>query len=395
MASHTQRSPQRPAKITWMPGVVFVLMLGLTTGCHQGHPTFTEQQKVQIQDLVNSEIAKGSFPGAVVLIGQNQTILFEEAYGNQIIEPNTLPMNVETVFDLASLTKPLATAASVMVLMDQAKIDPNDTVATYLPDFASEGKDTVQIRHLLTHTSGLPAYTGAKALEDAHGSPCPDALIKTLCQYKPMNEPGETFRYSCLGYILLSRIVAEISGQTLDEFSRIQLFEPMGMQHTSFNPPNAWHDHVAATEIVNEQVLCGTVHDPLAQLMGGVSGNAGLFSTASDIARLCQMLLDEGKFHKKTILSQNAVTLMTTPQLLGRGFGFDIDSSYAWIKGDHASDATFCHSGYTGTSVVCDPKTGRFVIILTNRAHPHDKGTVKAVRKGIADLVFEPPCLLP
>jgi len=369
-------------------GMIFVLMLGFTAGCHSQSPTLTKLQKGQIQDLVQTEIENGSFPGAVVLIGQDQTVLFKEAFGDQAIEPNRQPMHMDTVFDLASMTKPLATAASVMVLMDQAKIDPNDTVATYLPDFASEGKDTVQIRHLLTHTSGLPAYTGAEALEEAHGSPCPDAVIKTICQYKPLNDPGEIFRYSCLGYILLSRIVTEISGQSLDEFSQAHLFEPMGMQHTTFNPPDAWHDHVAATKIVNDQVLCGTVHDPLAQLMGGVSGNAGLFSTASDIARLCQMLLDGGKFHHKTVLSQNAVTLMTTPQLLGRGYGFDIDSSYAWIKGDHATDQSFCHSGYTGTSIVCDPQTGHFVIILTNRAHPHDKGTVKAVRKGIADLVY-------
>jgi CubicO group peptidase (beta-lactamase class C family) len=275
-----------------------------------------------------------------------------------------------------------------MVLVDQSKMDVNDTVATYLPAFACEGKDTVQIRHLLTHTSGLPAYTGAKALEDGHGSPCPEALIETICLSKPLNKPGETFRYSCLGYILLSRIVALVSDQSLDEFSQAHLFKPLGMAHTTFNPPDSWKDHIAASKIVNEQVLCGTVHDPLAQLMDGVSGNAGLFSTAGDIARLCQMLLDGGTFHKKTILSQESVTLMTTPQLLGRGFGFDIDSSYAWIKGDHATEQSFCHSVYTGTSIVCDPDSKRYVIILTNKAHPHDKGTVKAVRKGIADIVF-------
>jgi len=385
----TQHSALRHTKTGWTRGVGLVLMLGLIMGCHQGRPALTELQKGQIQDLVTSEIDKGSFPGAVVLIGQDRTILFEEAFGDQIIEPNTQPMDTDTVFDLASLTKPLATAASIMVLVDQSKIDVNDTVATYLPAFASEGKDTVQIRHLLTHTSGLPAYTSDKALEDRHGSPCPEALIEAICLFKPLNKPGETFRYSCLGYILLSRIVTEISGQSLDAFSQEHLFTPMGMQHTTFNPPDSWLNHVAATEIKNEQVLCGTVHDPLARLMDGVSGNAGLFSTASDIAHLCQMLLNGGKFNRKTILSQNAVTLMTTPQLKGRGFGFDVTSSYAWIKGDHASDQSFCHSGYTGTSIVCDPTSKRYVIILTNRVHPHGKGTVKAVRTGIANIVFQ------
>lgn len=377
-----------------MPGVITLLLLVLAAGCRQSPPVLTEQRAVLIQDLVKAEIDEGNFPGAVVLVGQDETLLFEEAFGNQTIEPNTQPMHTSTVFDMASVTKPLATAASVMVLMDQSRIDPNDTVATYLPTFASKGKDTVQIRHLLTHTSGLPAYTGAKALEDLHGSPCPDEVIEAICQSKPVNEPGETFRYSCLGYILLSRIVTEISGQGLHEFSQENLFTPLGMRHTTFTPPDSWHNRVAATEIVNGQALCGTVHDPLARLMDGVSGNAGLFSTASDIAIMCRMLLNRGKLNGRTILSEQAVTLMTTPQLLGRGYGFDVDSSYAWIKGDHTSDRSFCHSGYTGTSVVCDPTSGLYVIILTNRAHPHDKGTVKAVRTGIANIVFDDPKIL-
>ncbi|MCF7976023.1 MAG: serine hydrolase, partial [Phycisphaerae bacterium] len=270
-----------------------------------------------------------------------------------------------------------------------SKIDPNDLVAQYLPAFACEGKDTVQIRHLLTHTSGLPAYTGAAVLKDAHGSPCPDAVIETICLSKPLGKPGETFRYSCLGYILLARIVEVVSGQPLDEFARVHLFGPLGLEHTQFNPSNAWHDSIALTEIVEDRPLCGTVHDPLAQLMGGVSGNAGLFSTASDMAILCGMFLNGGTLNRKTILSPKAVSLMTTPQLLGRGFGFDVNSSYAWIRGHHASDTSFCHSGYTGTSIVCDSQTKRYVIILTNRAHPHDKGTVKALRTGIADIAFQ------
>jgi len=370
---------------------MILVLLHLIVGCQKTKPGFTETQACKIQALVESEIDKGSFPGAVVLAGQDQTILFYEAFGNQVIEPESRPMTKDTVFDLASLTKPLVTAPSVMVLVDQSKIDPNDTVAAFLPAFACEGKDTVQIRHLLTHTSGLPAYTSAKSLEDAYGSPCPEAVVNAICQSKPLNKPGETFRYSCLGYILLARIVETISGQTLDEFAQENLFRPLSLQHTTFNPSGSTIDRIAPTEVVNEQVLCGTVHDPLAQLMGGVSGNAGLFSTANDIATVCQMLLNGGTLNNKTILSPEAVALMTMPQLQARGFGFDVDSSYAWIKGDHVSDQSFCHSGYTGTSIVCDSQTGRYVIILTNRAHPHDEGTVKAVRTGIADIVYINP----
>jgi CubicO group peptidase (beta-lactamase class C family) len=368
---------------------VTVLMCCVPLSCHQGRQRLTGQKTNQIQHLVKAEIDEGNFPGAVVLIGQGHRILFCEAFGNRAIEPEAQPMAKDNVFDLASLTKPLATAASVMVLFDQSKIDPNDLVTKYLPAFACEGKDTVQVRHLLTHTSGLPAYTGAAALKDTHGSPCPDAVIEAICRSKPLSEPGEQFRYSCLGYILLARIVEVVSGQPLDEFARVHLFEPLGLAHTQFNPPDAWHDRVVPTEIVDDRPLCGTVHDPLAQLMGGVSGNAGLFSTASDMAVLCCMFLNRGTLNHKKILSQEAVSLMTTPQLQGRGFGFDVHSSYAWIRGQYASEESFCHSGYTGTSIVCDPQSGLYVIILTNRAHPHDKGTVKALRMGIADIAFQ------
>ena len=208
-------------------------------------------------------------------------------------------------------------------------------------------------------------------------------------RFDAMNPPGGKFRYSCLGYITLAQIVQQISGQSIDAFTQEQIFVPLGMRHTRFQPPDVWKENIAATEIVDGQVLRGTVHDPLARLREGMSGNAGLFSTAGDVGIFCHMLLQEGRVKGKTILSKEAVALMTSTQSHGRAFGFDLDSSYAWIKGDHASEQAFCHSGYTGTSVVCDPASGVYVVILTNRAHPNDKGTVKAVRKGIVNIVYQ------
>jgi CubicO group peptidase (beta-lactamase class C family) len=368
---------------------VFVLLaVCVTTGCQQKAVWFTELQADQISALVNDEIAKGSFPGAVVLVGQDGATLFEQAFGDQVIEPKREPMQTDTVFDLASMTKPMATATAVMILMDQGRLGPDDYVRQYIPAFACAGKEEVQIRHLLTHTSGLPAYTNAQALEDQHGSPCPIEVINKICSLESMNAPGETFRYSCLGYITLAQIVQHVSAQTIDEFTRENIFVPLGMKHTRFRPPDGWKRNVAATEIVDGQLLRGSVHDPLARLRDGRSGNAGLFSTAGDVAIFCNMLLQEGKVKRKTILTKEAVTLMTSAQSHGRAFGFDLDSGYAWIKGDHASEQAFCHSGYTGTSVVCDPANGVYVVILTNRAHPNDKGTVKAVRKGVANIVY-------
>ncbi len=299
-------------------------------------------------------------------------------------------MQMETVFDLASLTKPIATATSILILADRGQLNVDDPVGVYLPAFACAGKEDVRIRHLLTHTSGLPAYTTAKPLADEYGSPCPEKVIETVCRLEAMNAPGEEFRYSCLGYIVLARIVQIVSGRNVAEFSRENIFEPLGMHRTTFNPPAAWQDGIAATQIVDGKPLRGTVHDPLAQLMDGVGGNAGLFSTASDLSIYCRMLLKGGAWRGRRILSRDAVRLLTTPQSHGRAYGFDVTSDYAWLKGSHASEQAFCHTGYTGTSIVCDPAVDTYVILLTNRAHPHDKGTVRELRLKIAEAVFQP-----
>jgi len=369
--------------------VFFLLALCMCLGCQQKAVWFTELQADQISALVNDEIAKGSFPGAVVLVGQDGAVLFEQAFGAQVMEPKREPMRIDTVFDLASMTKPLATGAAVMILMDQGRLGPDDYVKQYIPAFACAGKEEVRIRHLLTHTSGLPAYTNAQALEDQHGSPCAQEVINKICSLESMNAPEETFRYSCLGYIALAQIVQQVSAQTIDEFTQENIYAPLGMKHTGFRPPEDWKTNVAATEIVDGQLLRGSVHDPLARLRDGSSGNAGLFSTAGDVGIFCHMLLQEGRTKGKTILSKEAVALMTCAQSHERAFGFDLDSGYAWIKGDYASKQAFCHSGYTGTSVVCDPASGVYVVILTNRAHPSDKGTVKAVRKGVVNIVYQ------
>ncbi len=343
-----------------------------------------------IDGIVEEEMAAGHFPGAVVLVGRPDRILYCKAFGSAMIEPALEPMQTDTVFDLASLTKPIATATSILILADRKQLSVDDLVGTYLPAFACAGKEDARIRHLLTHTSGLPAYTNAKALSDQYGSPCPEKVIETICRLEAMNAPGEEFRYSCLGYIVLARIVEIVSGQDIAEFSREHIFEPLGMHRTTFNPPASWQDGIAATQIVDGKPLRGTVHDPLAQLMDGVSGNAGLFSTAFDLSIYCRMLLNGGGWHGTRILSHDATRMLTTVQSHGRAYGFDVTSDYAWLKGPHASEQAFCHTGYTGTSVVCDPAIDMYVIILTNRAHPDDKGTVRQLRLKIAEAVFQP-----
>jgi CubicO group peptidase (beta-lactamase class C family) len=298
-------------------------------------------------------------------------------------------MTRDTVFDVASLTKPIATATSILVLVDRQKLSLNDYVSQYLPAFACRGKEGVQIKHLLAHSSGLPAYTSADDLAKQHGNPCPDGIIEKICSLEALSQPGIEFRYSCLGYIVLAKIVEIVAAQSIRDFTQENIFVPLAMRHTTYNPPASWQSHTAATEIVNDKLLRGTVHDPLARLMGGAAGNAGIFSSASDLSIYCRMLLNGGVWKDRRILSPCAVGLLTHEQSNGRAYGFDVSSSYSWVKGPYASKEAFCHTGYTGVSLACDPASRTYLIILTNRVHPNDSGKDRAIRLKIAELVFQ------
>jgi len=305
-----------------------------------------------------------------------------------VIEPFEETINRNTIFDLASLTKPIATATSIMILKDRKALNLDDYVGAYLPAFACNGKEEVRIKHLLSHTSGLPAYTNANELKEQFGGPCPEKIIEKICGLESISKPGEEFCYSCLGYITLAKIVETVSGKNIGDFSRENIFSPLGMKHTTYNPPDSWQKEIAAAEIVDGQLLRGTVHDPLAKLMGGISGNAGLFSNAYDLSIYCRMLLNEGIWNGTRVLSPEAVAMLTTAQAYGRAYGFDVNSGYSSVKGSYAPKKAFCHTGYTGTSIACDPVSEAFVIILTNRIHPSDEGTAKPVRSKVADIVF-------
>jgi len=342
----------------------------------------------QIDLVIHEEIEKGNFPGAVVLVGDRDDILFWKAYGHEITDPCEEPMGKNTVFDMASLTKPIATATSILILMDRNAIELDDYVRTYLPAFACQGKEEARIKHLLVHTSGLPAYTNASKLEEQFGNPCPDKVIDKICSFEALSTPGEEFRYSCLSYITLGKIVEVVTGKSLDDFSRDNIFDPLSMKQTTYNPPASWEKDIAATEVIEDQPLRGTVHDPLARLMAGVSGNAGLFSNAHDLSIYCRMLLNGGVWNGKRILSPEAVRLLTNAQTHGRAYGFGVSSSYSSSKGSYASEKAYCHTGYTGTSIVCDPESETFVIILANRVHPKDDGSAKPVRIKVSDIVF-------
>jgi CubicO group peptidase (beta-lactamase class C family) len=367
---------------------LLTLLLYLSTGCQPPQEEIRKPSFSEIDHVIEEEIEKGNFPGAVVLVGKQGDILYWEAFGNEVIEPYEEAITRNSVFDMASLTKPIATAASIMILRDRKAIELDDYVGAYLSTFACNGKEEVRIKHLLNHTSGLPAYMSAAKLKEQFGSPCPEKVIEKICGLEAVSKPGEEFRYSCLGYITLAKIVEAVSGKSISDFSRENIFAPLGMNNTAYNPPDSWKKDVAAAQIVDRQLIRGTVHDPLAKLMGGVSGNAGLFSNAYDLSIYCRMLLNDGIWNGTRVLSPEAVTMLTTAQAYGRAYGFDVNSSYSSVKGSYASEKAFCHTGYTGTSIVCDPASKAFVIILNNRVHPNDEGTSKPVRSKVADIVF-------
>jgi CubicO group peptidase (beta-lactamase class C family) len=364
------------------------LLLCLAIACQPVPQEIRRHDFSQIGRVVEEEIEQGNFPGAVVLVGRRDDILYWEAFGREVTEPFEEPIEKNTIFDLASMTKPIATATSIMILRDRKALKLDAYVGKYLPAFACNGKEKVRLSHLLTHTSGLPAYTNAANLEEQFGSPCPQKVIEKIYALKAISTPGEKFRYSCLGYITLAHIVELISRKSIGDFSRQNIFAKLGMKHTAYNPPDSWEKDIAATQIVEGKLLRGTVHDPLAKLMACLSGNAGLFSNARDLSIYCRMLLNDGTLNRKRVLSPEAVAMLTTEQAHGRAYGFDVSSGYSWVKGSHAPEEAFCHTGYTGTSIVCDPVSKTFVIILTNRVHPNDKGSVKPVRKKVADIVF-------
>lgn len=375
-------------KLTQAITLFLLLSISLTLSCQPYAKKIAPEELGVIDTVVEEEITKGSFPGAVVLVGRADKIVYWRAFGNELTDPCPEAVTKNTIFDMASLTKPIATATSIMILVDKKQIKLTDYAAKYLPAFGCNGKEQVRIEHLLNHTSGLPPYTNANELEEQFASPCPDKVIEKICSMKALSEPGEEFRYSCLGYIILAKVAEAVTGRTVADLATENIFKPLKMSHTAFNPPESWVNDIAATQSSQGRLLRGTVHDPLARLMGGISGNAGLFSTAYDLSIYCRMLLNNGRLNRVRILSPEAVAMLTTAQTHGRAYGFDAGSSYSWVKGSYASKEAFCHTGFTGTSIVCDPAKKVYVIILTNRTYPSDKGTSKAVRTKVADIVF-------
>ncbi|MGA2361139.1 MAG: serine hydrolase domain-containing protein [Candidatus Aminicenantales bacterium] len=348
--------------------------------------------------IIDEALQRKDFPGAVLLVTRMGKTVYKRAFGESQWLPGPKPMSTDMIFDMASVTKPVATATSVMILVERGKIRLWDKVKTYVPDFAvylqEKGvpADDARLWHLLTHTSGLPPYTDPKEVEKKYGNPCStEDLVKVISQIPKESPAGKQFTYSCLNYITLAWIVKKVTSQTIAEFAAENIFKPLGMGRTFYNPPPQFLPLCVPTQVVDGSPLRGVVHDPLARLQGGVSGNAGLFSTADDLAVFAQMMLNGGEWNGVRILSPLTVERMTEvfPKVAdtGRGLGWDFTSDYGTVRGDLFSYRSYGHSGYTGTSIWIDPETKTAVIFLTNRVHPDDKGEIIAMRSKVANVV--------
>ncbi|HEX5069992.1 MAG TPA: exo-beta-N-acetylmuramidase NamZ domain-containing protein [Vicinamibacterales bacterium] len=360
---------------------------------------FDRARLSRIDAAVADAIAQHQLPGAVVVIGRGDSVVWRKAYGQRAIVPSPEPMTLDTVFDIASLTKVVATTPAVMMLVEEGRIRLTDPVAAFIAEFAKYGKERVTIRDLLTHMSGLrPDLDLGEPWEGR------DEAIRRACEEVLTDPPGRRFVYSDINFFLLGEIVSRVSGQPLDVFAQDRIFKPLGMLDTAFRP-NASSlpgipmiARLAPTEPCASApcpqgagMLRGLVHDPTARRMGGVAGHAGVFSTADDLTRFARMMIGGGALGSARVLAPLTVARMTSPATpVGesnlRGLGWDIDSSYSANRGEFLPLGSYGHTGFTGTSIWIDPATQLFVIFLSNRLHPDGKGDVTPLRARIATI---------
>jgi uncharacterized protein YbbC (DUF1343 family)/CubicO group peptidase (beta-lactamase class C family) len=336
---------------------------------------------------VDQAVRDGLIPGAVLIVGHDGKILHRKAYGSRALVPEREAMTLDTIFDLASLTKVIATTSAAMKVFEDGKLRLSEKVTDYLPQFQG-GKSDITIRDLMTHFSGFkpdfdldPPFSGY------------DAGIHRALIEKPQNPPGVRFVYSDTNFILLGEIVHRKSGKMLDEITREEIFKPLGMVDTQFKPPASLRDRIAPTEVdaATGAPFRGVVHDPRARLMGGVAGHAGLFSTAADLSRFAQMMLSGGTLEGARIFSPLTIAKFTSPetppdQPVLRGLGWDVDSAYSSNRGELFPIGSYGHTGFTGTSIWIDPSTNSYVILLTNFVHPKAGKSLTALRSRVATI---------
>ncbi|MFO0813650.1 MAG: DUF1343 domain-containing protein [Gemmatales bacterium] len=365
--------------------IVALLVVGFASAAPQ-HALTTPALASELQAAVHQAIQAKQIPGAVILVLHQGQVLHHAAYGHRALVPQAEPMTTDTLFDMASMTKPIATVTCIMKLYEQGKLQLTDKASQHLPSFQGHGKEAITIAQLLLHVGGLIADNAQEDFE--HGY---EEALRRIDALKLQASPGTRFIYSDIGYIVLGRIVEKLTGKPLDQVAQEWVFTPLGMKDTGFHrlpgTPRLLA-RIAPTEVDNGQMLRGIVHDPRGQRLNGVAGHAGLFTTSSDMQRFLTMLLNQGA----PILKPETICLFTQAHHLPGGnlrtYGWDVDTFYSAPRGDaFPVGLSFGHTGFTGTSAWIDPTSETAVLILTSRLHPDGKGNAVPLRRTVADIV--------
>lgn len=381
--------------IVWLATAQSLLATDLTS-ISPAEAGLSESKLAEMEPLIAAAIVEKKMPGCVVVVGRPKGIAWLKAYGDKRVEPEREAMTDDTVFDLASLTKPLSTATSIMKLVEQGKLSLDDPVSKHLLDFAVEGKEAITIRDLMVHRSGLIPDNAIADYADG-----PLKAKERLLALKPTAPVGTKFMYSDVNFMVLGEVVAKVSGVPLNEFAREQLYKPLEMTDTTYLPSESLATRAASTEQREGKWMQGQVHDPRAYRLGGVAGHAGLFGTARDLAKYATDALAGFEGDHSRILKQETWRTMTTPHsIIGtdqkgqrtediRGLGWDMRSRYSSNRGTKFSPSAFGHGGFTGTAIWIDPGTQLYVIFLSNRVHPNGKGNVNPLAGKIGEIAVD------
>ena len=366
-----------------------IFFIGLNVSCQNNKHRQNENDFTQVDEIIQSAIKDSAFPGAVVLVSKEGKLIYEKAFGHLTYDDTSATVTINTIYDIASLTKVIATTTAAMICFDKKLVSLDDPVAKYIPEFAQNGKEKVTIKNLLLHNSGLPAFKRFYKNYSSAGEVIND-IYKTPLSY----EPGSKTVYSDLGFITLAKIVEQVTGKGFDVFCKEEIFIPLQMNSTFFNPSDSLQYKIAPTEYDNywrNKLVWGKVHDETSALLNGVTGHAGLFSTAEDISNLLQLLLNSGTFNGYQIIKPETVKLFTTrySEKSTRALGWDTKSEEKSSAGNIFDITSFGHLGFTGTSIWIDPTRKLFVVFLTNRVYPtRENKRLYKVRPALHDAVI-------
>lgn len=369
-------------------GLVLLLLALATAGAQEITRPFRAEKLAEMDSVIGQAVADKKCPGGVLWF-EHQGQVYHKAYGNRAVVPEIEPMTEDTIFDAASLTKVVACTPAMMLLVERGQVKLDEPVQTYIPEFNGDGKEAITVRQLMTHTSGLRPDIETRT--DWHGQ---KAAIEKACEEKLQAKPGTVFRYSDINFFVLGEIVQRVSEKPLEEFVASEIYRPLKMVDSGYLPHESLMSRIAPTEVVDDKPWRGIVHDPTARHMGGVAGHAGLFVTASDLARYARMLLNFGTLDGVQIFKPETVKLMTSVQspegvTARRGLGWDIDSPYNGPRGKIFPLGSYGHTGWTGTSIWIDPFSQSLLIFLSNRNHPDESGNVIALRAKLGTLAAE------